>query len=173
MALSGTHAVTSTTLSQACIDFPLRGADGIFRPFLTRIQPVRDRSGRVARWFGVNTEVSAQIAAEEALRRSEMETRAEAERVQLALATGAIKGTWVWDVLNDRFTVDENFAFNFGLDPTLGRDGLALAQIVDTVHPDDRPALAAAIEEALARGVEGGLDRQLARHPGAARVHNA
>ncbi len=146
--------------------FPLRGADGIFRPFLTRIQPVRDRSGRVARWFGVNTEVSAQIAAEEALRRSEMETRAEAERVQLALATGAIKGTWVWDVLNDRFTVDENFAFNFGLDPTLGRDGLALAQIVDTVHPDDRPALAAAIEEALARGGAYAHQYRVRRHDG-------
>ena len=34
--------------------FPLRGADGVFRPFLTRIQPVRDSSGKVVRWFGVN-----------------------------------------------------------------------------------------------------------------------
>ncbi len=29
--------------------FPLRGADGLFRPFLTRIQPVRDASGRICR----------------------------------------------------------------------------------------------------------------------------
>ena len=28
--------------------FPLRGADGRFRPFLTRIQPVRDSSGETA-----------------------------------------------------------------------------------------------------------------------------
>ena len=48
--------------------FPLRGADGAFRPFLTRIQPVRDESGAVVRWFGVNTDVSAQHAAEDALR---------------------------------------------------------------------------------------------------------
>ena len=47
--------------------FPLRGADGVFRPFLTRIQPVRDASGSVARWFGVNTEVSGQVGAEQAL----------------------------------------------------------------------------------------------------------
>ena len=47
--------------------FPLRGADGVFRPFLTRIQPVRDASGNVARWFGVNTEVSGQVGAEQAL----------------------------------------------------------------------------------------------------------
>jgi len=50
--------------------FPLKGADGLFRPFLTRIQPVRDASGNVARWFGVNIEVSAQVAAEQALRES-------------------------------------------------------------------------------------------------------
>jgi PAS domain S-box-containing protein len=48
--------------------FPLRGADGIFRPFLTRIQPVRDTGGTVVRWFGVNTEVSDQIASEERYR---------------------------------------------------------------------------------------------------------
>jgi PAS domain S-box-containing protein len=51
--------------------FPLRGADGVFRPFLTRIQPVRDASGSVARWFGVNTEISAQLSAETALRESQ------------------------------------------------------------------------------------------------------
>jgi PAS domain S-box-containing protein len=40
--------------------FPLKGADGIFRPFLTRVVPIRDAGGRVTRWFGVNIEVSAQ-----------------------------------------------------------------------------------------------------------------
>ncbi len=48
--------------------FPLRGTDGLFRPFLTRVQPVRDAAGTVARWFGVNTEISEQRAVEEALR---------------------------------------------------------------------------------------------------------
>lgn len=47
--------------------FPLRGADGVFRPFLTRVQPVRDASGQVARWFGVNTDISNQLTAERAL----------------------------------------------------------------------------------------------------------
>jgi PAS domain S-box-containing protein len=48
--------------------FPLKGADGRFRPFLTRVQPVRDSSAEVVRWFGVNTEIGSQLAAEEALR---------------------------------------------------------------------------------------------------------
>lgn len=46
--------------------FPLRGADGVFRPFLTRIVPLRAVSGKVARWFGVNTEIGAQVRAEAA-----------------------------------------------------------------------------------------------------------
>ncbi len=37
--------------------FPLRGADGRFRPFLTRVQPLKDRQGRVVQWFGTNTDV--------------------------------------------------------------------------------------------------------------------
>ena len=51
--------------------FPLRGADGQFRPFLTRIVPLRDADGAVVRWFGTNVEVGAQIRAELALSSSE------------------------------------------------------------------------------------------------------
>jgi PAS domain S-box-containing protein len=51
--------------------FPMRGADGKFRPFLTLVRPVRDASGRVVRWFGTNTDVSTQKRAEEALIRTE------------------------------------------------------------------------------------------------------
>jgi two-component system, sensor histidine kinase PdtaS len=48
--------------------FPLRGADGVYRPFLTRIEPVRDADGAVKWWFGANTDVTAQVAAETELR---------------------------------------------------------------------------------------------------------
>ncbi|MGH2486122.1 MAG: PAS domain S-box protein, partial [Ktedonobacterales bacterium] len=39
---------------------PLRGSDGVFRPFLTRIVSIRDEQGRVVRWFGANTDITAQ-----------------------------------------------------------------------------------------------------------------
>lgn len=48
--------------------FPLRAADGSYRWFLSRAIPIRDAHGRVARWFGTNTDVTAQLAAESALR---------------------------------------------------------------------------------------------------------
>ncbi|MCJ2086092.1 response regulator [Methylobacterium sp. E-005] len=97
-------------------------------------------------------DITARRKAEDALRASEALARTNSERVQLALAAGAIIGTWLWDLPSDRFTVDEAFARSFGLDPALGREGLSLAQVVATVHPDDRAGLAAAIDEAVARG---------------------
>jgi PAS domain S-box-containing protein len=51
--------------------FPLRGWDGNYREFLTLVVPVRDGAGKVARWFGTNTDITEQRRAEEALRRSE------------------------------------------------------------------------------------------------------
>ena len=40
------------------MEFPLRGRDGQFRWFLTRVLPLTDASGRVVRWFGTNTDVT-------------------------------------------------------------------------------------------------------------------
>jgi PAS domain S-box-containing protein len=51
--------------------FPLLGADGIFRPFLTRVMPVKDADGTVVRWFGTNTDISEMKLAEVSLRESE------------------------------------------------------------------------------------------------------
>ena len=48
--------------------FPIRAADGTFRPFLTRIEPVKDAYGNVVRWFGTNTDIAAQQEAEQRLR---------------------------------------------------------------------------------------------------------
>ncbi len=98
------------------------------------------------------SDVTTRRVAEDRLRASEAVARDNAERVQLALAAGAIIGTWHWDLPTDRFTVDEAFARAFGLDPALGREGIPLAQIVATVHPDDQAGLATAIAEVIARG---------------------
>jgi PAS domain S-box-containing protein len=49
------------------MEFPLRGADGHFRMFLTRVMPVRDTEGHVTRWFGTNTDISERKQNEERL----------------------------------------------------------------------------------------------------------
>ncbi|UGQ45830.1 PAS domain-containing hybrid sensor histidine kinase/response regulator [Massilia endophytica] len=47
--------------------FPLRGADGSYRWFLSRAMPIRGADGKVVRWLGTNTDITAQREAEEAL----------------------------------------------------------------------------------------------------------
>ena len=67
--------------------FPLRGVDGVFRPFLTRVMPLRDEQGRVVQWFGTNTDVSEQKATEEELaaaKASAEQAKAAAEQVNRA-----------------------------------------------------------------------------------------
>ncbi|MFC3231134.1 PAS domain S-box protein [Marinibaculum pumilum] len=48
--------------------FPLRGADGRYRWFLSRALPIRDGGGRIVRWFGTNTDVTEQREREEQVR---------------------------------------------------------------------------------------------------------
>jgi PAS domain S-box-containing protein len=45
--------------------FPLRGADGQYRWFLSRAVPLRDADGRVTRWFGTNTDITERQKLEE------------------------------------------------------------------------------------------------------------
>ncbi len=47
--------------------FPLRAADGSYRWFLSQAIPIRDENGVIRRWFGTNTDVTNQRAAEEEL----------------------------------------------------------------------------------------------------------
>ena len=61
--------------------FPLRGADGVFRDFLTRVAPVRDDEGRVVRWVGTNTDLTPE---REATReRERLLAEAQAARAEL------------------------------------------------------------------------------------------
>ncbi len=40
--------------------FPIRNAEGVFRPFLTRVVPIRDTVGSITRWLGTNTDITEQ-----------------------------------------------------------------------------------------------------------------
>ncbi|MGE5206597.1 MAG: PAS domain S-box protein [Chlamydiota bacterium] len=117
--------------------FPLRGADGVFRPFLTRIVPVRDAEGRVARWFGTNTDITSQQRAEEALRKSE-------ERLRAALAASNT-GTYLWIPDRGEFLeFDENLKRLYGL--AAAAPVQTTEDVLQHVHPDDVAEILAAME---------------------------
>ncbi len=50
--------------------FPLRSKNGEYRWFLSRALPIFDAEGKVARWFGTNTDITDQRQLEHALRQS-------------------------------------------------------------------------------------------------------
>ena len=52
------------------MEFPLRGADGVFHWFLTRAWPLKDDSGEIIRWFGTNVNVDQQRRKSEELRQA-------------------------------------------------------------------------------------------------------
>src|SRR5208283_3490061 len=64
------------------MEFPLRGADGIFRTFLTRVLPMKDNAGNVLQWFGTNTDVTERKIVDQVLLESEAHRR-------VAVAVGA------------------------------------------------------------------------------------
>ena len=61
------------------MEFPLRGGDGSFRMFLTRVMPVRNAQGAVVRWLGTNTDISERKKAEEDLARLAVELGQQAQ----------------------------------------------------------------------------------------------
>ncbi len=55
--------------------FPIKGANGKFKQFLTRVLPVKDESGQIHQWFGSNTDITQQLLAEKAIKESEQNLR--------------------------------------------------------------------------------------------------
>ncbi len=73
--------------------FPLLGADGVFRDFLTRIMPVHDANGQIVHWFGTNTDISDRMRIEAELRaaRDEAEHASRAKSRFLAVLSHELR----------------------------------------------------------------------------------
>jgi len=119
---------------------PIRGADGQFRPFLTRINPAFDESGTLVNWFGVNTDISRQIEAETAFSQSESKFRVLADSMPQMVWSASSAG--VCDYFNARWY--EFTGVRIG-----SADGDAWSLLI---HPGDRTATMAAWGECLANG---------------------
>jgi two-component system cell cycle sensor histidine kinase/response regulator CckA len=142
--------------------FPLRGADGTFRPFLTRIMPVRDADGQVSRWFGTNTDISEQRKSEEVL--------AASERLYRAIGESIDYGVWVCDPDGRNTYASESYL------KLVGRSQEQCAGFgwAEVLHPDDAERTLAAWKECVrtegrwdmeqrVRGVDGQWHPVLAR----------
>ncbi|HEX2672135.1 MAG TPA: PAS domain-containing protein [Polyangiaceae bacterium] len=106
----------------------LRRSDGEYRWFLFRVNPLRNGSGRIAKWYGTNTDIDDRKRAEERLRRSEA-FLAEGQRLSLT-------GSFSWLLDGDEWTLSEQACRIFGFDPGAGAR-ITLEQIASHVHPED------------------------------------
>jgi PAS domain S-box-containing protein len=123
--------------------FPLRGRDGTFRWFLSRAHPIRDPLGNIVRWFGTNTDVSAQRALEQTLRASEQRFRTLTEAVPQVV--------WTADPHGDVTFFNRRWDEYTGVSLAAGR---AAGWALELVHPDDGERLRAGWQLAVAQAAD-------------------
>jgi len=132
----------------------IRGADGVFRPFLTRINPAFDASGAVTNWYGVNTDISLQVEAEDAVEKTEARFRVLADSMPQLVWSARPDGAR--DYHNARW-------YDFTGAPIGACDGDAWAE---RIHPEDRDAALVVWARALADGEPFQSEYRLRRRDG-------
>jgi PAS domain S-box-containing protein len=120
--------------------FTIRGADGVLRPFLTRISPAFDAEGDVVNWYGVNIDITLQVKAEDAAAKSEARFRLLADSMPQFVWSATADGAC--DYYNARW-----YAYTGA--PIGACDGEAWSE---WVHPEDRASALAAWREACEAG---------------------
>jgi PAS domain S-box-containing protein len=134
--------------------FPLRGADGLYRQFLTRIVPVLGQTGQIVRWVGTNTEFDSENSVREALSVSEAKFR---------VLTDALP-QMVWSTRPDGFHDYYNarwYEFTGTMHGSTHGDGW-----VDMFHVDDRDVAFAKWQHSIATGENYEIEYRVRHHSG-------
>jgi PAS domain S-box-containing protein len=100
----------------------LLAADGSYRWFLGRAEPLRDEKGNIARWIGINIDIEERKQTEARLRRVEEDLQAIIDTIPIHVWTALPDGSSPY--LNKRRIEYSGFDTDFET----------------VVHPDDRPA---------------------------------
>jgi PAS domain S-box-containing protein len=130
--------------------FPLRGRDGSYRWFLSRAVPIRNPAGKVLRWFGTETDISANREAEKHLAQMEGRYRGLLEAAPDAMVVVDQRGEIV--LLN----VQAEKQFGYRRDELVGQkvkniipEGFAERLIADETR---------SVEQALAQHIGTGIE---------------
>lgn len=121
--------------------FPLRSKDGHYRWFLSRALPIKDASGKIALWFGTNTDITEHKEYEERLQKSEESYRRlteELKRNQMKYEKAealAHVGGWVTDVKTGVMDISDELKKIIGID--LSVKNITLKEYLKFTHPDD------------------------------------
>ena len=116
----------------------LRRHDGAYRWFLFRTNPLRDESGAIAKWYGVNTDIEDRKRAEVELRRA-YDSFADAQRLSKT-------GSFITDLVGDNHNWSEETYRTFEFEPGTK---ITVQRIRDIIHPDDLSSFDSVIARAL------------------------
>ncbi|MBS4090064.1 hybrid sensor histidine kinase/response regulator [Pseudomonas rustica] len=99
--------------------------------------PVSNDAGAPAGVMAMVVETTEFVISERLRQEAENAYRADNERVRLALNAGALVGSFVWDVKNNRLSADERFARTFSYPPDQDLSNLSQDVAESRIHPDD------------------------------------
>lgn len=120
----------------------LRRHDGVYRRFLIRVEPLRDETGQIIRWYGTSTDIEALKQTEERLKEDERELRRITDAIPQTIVVLDPAGTPLYA---NRATLDYT--------------GLAMEDVAKPgfrerlFHPDDLQRLAEHRQAGLAKGI--------------------
>jgi len=117
----------------------LKERDGEYRWFLFRANPLRDESGSVVKWYGVNTDIEDRKRAEDALRKS--------ESFLLQVQAVSHTGGWRYDVATDVVESSPEIQRFYAIQP--GEDITKPPFWFDRIHPEDRARVQAQFEQCM------------------------
>jgi PAS domain S-box-containing protein len=120
------------------IEVRVRQFDGDFRWFLIRANPLRDESGAIVKWYGINTDIHDRRLAEEKVRQSEA-FLAEAQQL-------AVVGSFSWRLATGEIDWSEQMYRIFEFEPG---SPVTIDLIRNRMHPDDRSIMDDWLEETL------------------------
>lgn len=126
------------------LEYRLRRDDGEYRWAIDAASPRMGQDGEFEGFIGSVIDIHDRKQAELALQEAHIQLEA-------ALTAGEIY-TWRWNITEDVLTGDRNFAHLFGVDPEQAAAGLPLDTFLGGIHPEDRPRIAARVEQAIATG---------------------
>ncbi len=116
----------------------LRRADGEYRWFLVRTDPLRDQQGNVVKWYGASIDIEDRKQAEEQLQQRESQL-AEAQRL-------AHVGSWEWNLRSNSITWSDELYRIFGLQP--GKMNVP-GDAMPFIHPEDRDLVFSTVQSAV------------------------
>ena len=131
--------------------FRVRNAEGIYRWFITRAEPLRASDGTLLYWIGVNLEID------------------ELKQAQFYLSEGqrlAHMGSWAFDSDGFHYWSPELFRLH-GLDPDSKPPGVQ--EYLDRVHPHDRESMADLIKGLLVKASSFDATKRIVRPDGEVR----